>query len=415
MKTMIKWSAIFAIAAAAVFSCNDPNPGPTPPGPAGNPPVADFTYVADGLSVTFTNKSTDATSFKWDFGDDESSRETSPVHVYATAGEYKVSLTAANADGETNKKDVTISVVGKVEAYFSASVAQGRKGEFGKGIEFDASSSSNAVSIVWDFGDGTASTEFKPFHVFPAFSKYTVKITVTGAAGDTDEYSATVECVKNTQLIKGGSMELIDAQYWTVQPYWGYDNGQYEGVEGVYSYAPEFGSTDMDFGHGGCYKFTSNPLGWDFNNKGCITQSFEVREGDLLDIDCLVGWGAESQDNGHFSIRACYDDYFEDGEANVIFWFNNWWGVVEETPTEPRHTIWLPEFKGTLAECASTFEGDYGAGPEVGEMVDGKYRYAVTKTGTLFLSFFVNQVWGFAFGAGRDIYIDEISVNAVVE
>lgn len=419
MKQIIKWSAILAIAATAAFACTKPEPDPTPtpgPGPEVKAPVADFSYEIDGLKVTFTNKSTDAASYKWEFGDDETSKEQSPVHEYAAAGEYTVTLTAANSKGETNKKSVTISLAGKVQAYFSAVCPEGRDGEFGKGIQFDATASANAASIVWDFGDGESSTDFKPFHIFNNFGKYTVKITVTGVAGDVADYSAEVECVKNTMLIKGGSMEADDAQYWTVQPLWGYDNGQYADVEGVYAYAPVFGSTDMDLGHGGCYKFESNPLGWDYNNKGCITQAFEVREGDVIAIDCVVGWGEQSQDNGTFSIRANYGEWNE-GESQVLFWFNNWWGVVEATETTERYTIWLPAFKGTLAQCAETFEGEStgGAGPEVGEIVDGKYRYTVTQTGKLSLSFFVNQVWGFAFGPGRDIYIDEITVEAVVE
>ena len=76
---------------------DNPNDEPPIPGPK---PVAGFTYVADGLNVTFTNTSTNATSYSWDFGDGGSSTEDSPVHTYASDGSYQVVLTATNANGD---------------------------------------------------------------------------------------------------------------------------------------------------------------------------------------------------------------------------------------------------------------------------------------------------------------------------
>lgn len=78
---------------------DDPNAEPPIPGP---PPVAGFTYVLDGMTVTFTNTSTLADSYNWDFGDGNSSTEANPVHTYASNGIYYVTLTASNAYGESN-------------------------------------------------------------------------------------------------------------------------------------------------------------------------------------------------------------------------------------------------------------------------------------------------------------------------
>jgi PKD repeat protein len=67
-------------------------------------PVADFTYVVDGAAkeVTFTNTSTDADIYSWDFGDGSAvSTDASPVHTYATGGTYTVALTAAGESGST--------------------------------------------------------------------------------------------------------------------------------------------------------------------------------------------------------------------------------------------------------------------------------------------------------------------------
>jgi len=62
-------------------------------------PIASFQFAISGtnfLEVTFTNFSQNATSYSWNFGDSQTSTETSPVHVYTAAGSYTVVLTAKN-------------------------------------------------------------------------------------------------------------------------------------------------------------------------------------------------------------------------------------------------------------------------------------------------------------------------------
>lgn len=50
------------------------------------------------LTVAFTNHSTGATRFLWDFGDGNTSTHTNPVNHYAAAGRYTVTLAAFRAD-----------------------------------------------------------------------------------------------------------------------------------------------------------------------------------------------------------------------------------------------------------------------------------------------------------------------------
>ena len=85
----------------------------TPPGPVA--PVADFSFTSNGLSVSFTDLSSDAdndiSSLSWDFGDGSSSTEANPTHSYASSGSYNVSLTATDATGlsHTSSKMVTVA------------------------------------------------------------------------------------------------------------------------------------------------------------------------------------------------------------------------------------------------------------------------------------------------------------------
>jgi serine protease len=84
----------------------------TPPGPVA--PVADFSFVTSGLSVNFTDMSTDAdndiSSWSWDFGDGNVSIEASPSHSYASAGSYNVSLTTTDATGLSDTTAQTVTV-----------------------------------------------------------------------------------------------------------------------------------------------------------------------------------------------------------------------------------------------------------------------------------------------------------------
>jgi photosystem II stability/assembly factor-like uncharacterized protein len=77
----------------------------TPPPPLNQPPVASFSFITTGLSVSFTDESYDpdgsVISWDWDFGDGAGSTEQNPVHTYDTANTYFVYLTVTDDDDTT--------------------------------------------------------------------------------------------------------------------------------------------------------------------------------------------------------------------------------------------------------------------------------------------------------------------------
>jgi len=77
-------------------------------------PSAGFAFEVDLLQVNFTDQTTDVNgdvvSWAWDFGDGNTSTTQNPVHTYASAGTYSVSLTATDAEGlsSTSTQNVTV-------------------------------------------------------------------------------------------------------------------------------------------------------------------------------------------------------------------------------------------------------------------------------------------------------------------
>ncbi|WP_235283591.1 DUF2341 domain-containing protein, partial [Methanosarcina sp. 2.H.T.1A.3] len=65
--------------------------------------IANVTSGAVPLSVQFTDTSTNGpVSWSWDFGDNFTSAEQNPVHVYSDIGNFTVTLTAFNATGNAS-------------------------------------------------------------------------------------------------------------------------------------------------------------------------------------------------------------------------------------------------------------------------------------------------------------------------
>ncbi|MGC9331275.1 MAG: PKD domain-containing protein, partial [Bacteroidales bacterium] len=79
-------------------------------------PVADFTasptYSCDG-NVQFTDQSSNADTYEWDFGDGNISTDPNPLHTYASDGTYTVSLTVTNgagSDTHTETDFITVEI-----------------------------------------------------------------------------------------------------------------------------------------------------------------------------------------------------------------------------------------------------------------------------------------------------------------
>lgn len=75
-------------------------------------PEADILYQVsiEDKTVTFTNETTGAVAYRWDFGDGATSTETSPVHTYPDKGKYVPTLYATTSGGRESEGSTVIYI-----------------------------------------------------------------------------------------------------------------------------------------------------------------------------------------------------------------------------------------------------------------------------------------------------------------
>jgi len=155
---------------------------------------AKFTATPTGgrppLDVQFTNKSTgNISSWEWDFGDNNTSTEQNPIHIYETPGNYTVSLTVKGPDGNDTeiKRDYIEVAHCPYLADFIIETMPGNCRVQSNSIncsgittiQFTDKSTGNVTAWLWNFGDNNTSTEQNPSHTYTRNGNYTVTLTIT--------------------------------------------------------------------------------------------------------------------------------------------------------------------------------------------------------------------------------------------
>lgn len=135
-------------------------------------------------------------SYSWDFGDGNSSTEVSPTHTYNSTGTFTATLTVTDAEGLEDSVSITIVVGDQPNNPPVAIVdATPRSGSAPLEVSFVGRNSTDdfgIVSYLWDFGDGTTSTEVDPVHTFTNEGVYLVQLTVEDEAGLTSTATITI-------------------------------------------------------------------------------------------------------------------------------------------------------------------------------------------------------------------------------
>jgi gliding motility-associated-like protein len=153
-------------------------------------PVAGFTTDTTAgcvpLTVNFTDTTSLAASWLWDFGDGSTDTLPNPSHQYTTPGNYDVQLIVAYANGcaDTAFFPALIAVHDVTVDFATAStlLCTGVPNAF-----TDLSVGTSAVSTwLWTFGDGNSSNLANPSNAYANGGLYSVGLTVTDINGCID-------------------------------------------------------------------------------------------------------------------------------------------------------------------------------------------------------------------------------------
>lgn len=134
--------------------------------------------------VSFTDQSTNATTWSWNFGDGNTSTQTNPTNTYAAPGTYTINLVAGNPNS-CNKTSLSTKVI-TVLASPTADFNWAPNPPVPNTANIFTNMSTNATSYLWDFGDGVTSTLKDDVHIYQKDGYYTVCLTAKNDVGCID-------------------------------------------------------------------------------------------------------------------------------------------------------------------------------------------------------------------------------------
>jgi PKD repeat protein len=147
------------------------------------PLKADFDFspkfiTTNDLTITFTDKSTGPIKdWYWDFGDGVYVTTQNPSHKYSQSGVYPVALTVLDISGNSNTKIVAVDARIFIPDFSFSSLSG--KFQTDEEIQFSDKTPNVPETWLWDFGDGTTSSDQNPKHIYINHGNYNVRLTVT--------------------------------------------------------------------------------------------------------------------------------------------------------------------------------------------------------------------------------------------
>lgn len=211
-------------------------------------PVANFSAnntfkCQPDLPVNFTNQSTNAVSWLWNFGDGSTSTSSNPSHTYTNYGSFDVQLIVTNASGctDTLTKKAYIQIIRPVISFPMLPV----EGCIPYTINPVATISTlDAVtSYLWDFGNGATSASPTPSYTYTTQGTYTVTLTITTSSGCTETYSLPAAVtVGRVPIIKFGATPNPVCAFQPVQ----FTDSSNEGDRWIWSFGDGDTSTEQN-------------------------------------------------------------------------------------------------------------------------------------------------------------------------
>ncbi len=144
-------------------------------------------FACDQLQTFFTNNSTGATNYSWNFGDNSSDTTVNPTHDYSV-GLYAVTLTAFNQFGCSSVLTIPnyINVQPTPDVQFTSDPVAGLDLALDENEFVFENLTQNGTSYLWTFGDGDSAGIMHPTHIYSDTGIYFVTLIAYNDVGCSD-------------------------------------------------------------------------------------------------------------------------------------------------------------------------------------------------------------------------------------
>jgi len=166
---------------------------------AGGPYYAETNQIVQFNSTGSSDPDGKIDFYRWNFGDNSTEIiKKSPTHNYSKVGKYTITLTVIDNNGSSVSDTATVFVtLGENDPPVAIALIPS-VGTIAESIQFSSQGTidpdGDKLSIFWDFGDGTNSTEKNPQHTYQLVGTYNVSLKVSDAQYfDIVSYSITIK------------------------------------------------------------------------------------------------------------------------------------------------------------------------------------------------------------------------------
>jgi PKD repeat protein len=372
MKRLLHF-AVFAIMVLIFAQCEEP--------------VADFTFdknnVKAPVTVNFTNTSTGADIFNWNFGDNEVSEAKDPPHEYKIWGNLNVTLTATDKkSGKSNSlTKVLILIPPEPVANFSMSTTRAKVNEI---VNF-TNTSTYTKTVSWSFGDGTTSTEQNPSHSYPNVGTFTVTLTVIGDGGN-----ATKSLPVEVYLPKPTVSFTISPKFSIVNNTVTFTNQTQSATSYIWNFGDGLTSSAVNPTHAyskpGIYTVILNATGL-----GGTDQISSIAY-----VNTVNGLGDPMNNKNNWIFENCTGT-ITNGELYLVATTTTSMGIAYHTFPTARITPWEFSVEAGLTKLNTTSGNDYGIIFPISSTVVPLIYVVITRGATT-----TTNNWGFSFYVAKD-------------
>lgn len=143
--------------------------------------TASDSSICLGDTVFFATNAASNSSVTWDFGNGDTASGFLPYYIYNSSGTYNVVATVSDQSGCVNDLELTIDVYNYPNAFFHATTPR-----IGCEVPFTVQFQpvdTTAITYIWQFYDGTSSTQMSPAHTYTTIDSFNVRLTLFGPGG----------------------------------------------------------------------------------------------------------------------------------------------------------------------------------------------------------------------------------------